>query len=315
MDRGGEAEPIGRWGLAEIERLFALRHCFRAGQFDLNDSVFHYTLVDRIVQAIERGENPLDCWVSEWTLGYPVPRTYQILGHISVALLYFVLGKTVSVLTLFVWARFLLIAFLPLTVYVSARLLMLPISAAVASAALSPLIATNNLYGLEYGSYLWRGNGLFTQAVAMHFLLLTLGFGFRVTYNVTPAFAVYGTINPTWAAEKVDTDTGCGATTVAQANAGCTTRLTVNDRSWVEGDSRYIGTELDLGVTWRFAPNVALDLLGAYLFAGNALNTAECVALGGAGVGTGNPCGTGGTVVRRDANDAYQATARVRLSF
>ena len=159
---------------------FALSGELRAGKFDLNDSVFHYTLVDRIVQAIERGENPLDCWVSEWTLGYPVPRTYQILGHISVALLYFALGKTVSVLTLFVWARFLLIAFLPLTVYVSARLLMLPISAAVASAALSPLIATNNLYGLEYGSYLWRGNGLFTQAVAMHFLLLTLGFGFRV---------------------------------------------------------------------------------------------------------------------------------------
>ncbi len=25
-DRGGEAEPIGRWGLAEIERLFALWH-------------------------------------------------------------------------------------------------------------------------------------------------------------------------------------------------------------------------------------------------------------------------------------------------
>ena len=26
VDRGGEAEPIGRWGLAEIERLFALWH-------------------------------------------------------------------------------------------------------------------------------------------------------------------------------------------------------------------------------------------------------------------------------------------------
>ena len=34
MDRGGEAEPIGRWGLAEIERLFALWHRFRAGEFD-----------------------------------------------------------------------------------------------------------------------------------------------------------------------------------------------------------------------------------------------------------------------------------------
>jgi transposase len=34
VDRGGEAEPIGRWGLAEIERLFGLWHRFRAGEFD-----------------------------------------------------------------------------------------------------------------------------------------------------------------------------------------------------------------------------------------------------------------------------------------
>src|SRR6185312_16251600 len=34
VDRGGEAEPIGRWGLAEIERLFALWHRFRAGDVD-----------------------------------------------------------------------------------------------------------------------------------------------------------------------------------------------------------------------------------------------------------------------------------------
>src|SRR5436305_481584 len=30
VDRGGEAEPIGRWGLDEIDRLFALWHGFRA---------------------------------------------------------------------------------------------------------------------------------------------------------------------------------------------------------------------------------------------------------------------------------------------
>src|SRR5688572_12633238 len=34
VDRGGEAEPVGRWGLMEIERLFALWHCFRAGEID-----------------------------------------------------------------------------------------------------------------------------------------------------------------------------------------------------------------------------------------------------------------------------------------
>src|SRR5262245_8616261 len=105
-----------------------------AGKFDVNDSVLQYTLADRMVQAIERGENQLDFWVSEWTLGYPVPRTYQILGHLILAFLYFVLGKTVPVLTLFIWARYLLVLLLPLSVYVSARLLMLPRSASVASA-------------------------------------------------------------------------------------------------------------------------------------------------------------------------------------
>jgi hypothetical protein len=39
---------------------FALSAELRAGNFDVNDSVLHYTLVDRMVQAIERGENPLD---------------------------------------------------------------------------------------------------------------------------------------------------------------------------------------------------------------------------------------------------------------
>jgi transposase len=33
VDRGGEAEPVGRWGLADIDRLFALWHRFRAGEF------------------------------------------------------------------------------------------------------------------------------------------------------------------------------------------------------------------------------------------------------------------------------------------
>jgi transposase len=34
VDRDGAAAPVGRWGLAEIERLFALRHHFRAREID-----------------------------------------------------------------------------------------------------------------------------------------------------------------------------------------------------------------------------------------------------------------------------------------
>jgi hypothetical protein len=151
-----------------------------AGRFAPNDSVLHYTLTDSVVQSIERGQSPLDFWASEWSLGYAVPRTYQMLGHVAIAFLYFMLGKSVSILTLFTWVRFLAIALLPVSVYVSARRLMLSATAGLAAAALSPLISTNNLYGLEYGSFLWRGNGLFTQAIAMHLLLLAVGYSFQV---------------------------------------------------------------------------------------------------------------------------------------
>jgi transposase len=34
VDRGGAAAPVGRWGLAEIERLFVLWHRFRTGECD-----------------------------------------------------------------------------------------------------------------------------------------------------------------------------------------------------------------------------------------------------------------------------------------
>jgi len=125
-------------------------------------------------------------------------------------------------------------------------------------------------------------------------------FALRATYSITPAWSVYGVVAPTWTAEKVDTDTGCPALTVASSNAGCTARTIVSDRSFVEGDSRYIGTEVNGGMTWRFAPNAALDLAAYYLFAGSALDQTELL---------------NGVPVKRDAKDGYYATARVRLSF
>jgi transposase len=57
VDRGGEAEPIGRWGLAEIERLFALWHRFRAGEFDRPE--LHRRLIPlqaRLGRLLRRGQ-------------------------------------------------------------------------------------------------------------------------------------------------------------------------------------------------------------------------------------------------------------------
>jgi hypothetical protein len=116
------------------------------------------------------------------------------------------------------------------------------------------------------------------------------GFAVRATYSLTPALAFYATVSPTWTAEKVDTDTG-----VAGA-----TRTIISDRSFVKGDSSYIGTETNIGMGWKFAPNASLDMIGAWLAAGGALDTTEL---------------RNGVLEHRDSRDAYAFTTRVRLSF
>ena len=157
---------VGLWPETSISRV------------DLNDNVLHFTLVERIVQAVEHGENPLDCWSPEWSLGYPVLRTYQPLAHAIVAFVYFALGKSAELMTVFVWVRFLSVVLLPLSFFASARLMGLRPLTAAAAAMVTPFISTPYLYGVEYGSFTWAGSGLFPQAVGCHFLLLALGFAF-----------------------------------------------------------------------------------------------------------------------------------------
>ncbi|HEU5202489.1 MAG TPA: hypothetical protein VFT92_06800, partial [Nitrospira sp.] len=122
------------------------------GRVDLNDNVLHFTLIERVVQAVEQGENPLDNWSPEWTLGYPVLRTYQPLAHLLVAAVYFIAAKTVPLMTVFVWFRFLSVVLLPLSFFVAARRMQVGLFGAAATALLAPLVSTNFLYGVEYGS-------------------------------------------------------------------------------------------------------------------------------------------------------------------
>jgi hypothetical protein len=126
-------------------------------------------------------------------------------------------------------------------------------------------------------------------------------FAFRATYSLTPSLSFYGVVSPNWTAEKVDTNSGCPQPlNAANSAVGCANRVAVGDRGFVQGDSSYIGTEINGGFTWRFAPNTAFDLAAYYLAAGGALKTGELL---------------NGVVTKRDQNDGYYATARVRLSF
>ena len=116
------------------------------------------------------------------------------------------------------------------------------------------------------------------------------GFALRATYSLTPALAFYGTVSP-----YVDGRKG-------RHGHGCCRREPYDhhDQSFVKGDSNYIGTEFNLGMGWKFAPNASFDMIGAWLNAGSALDTAEL---------------RNGVVESRSAKDAYAFTTRVRLSF
>jgi hypothetical protein len=143
------------------------------------DNISHWALLQGMVKAAEAGANPLDFWSPEGSFGEAPMRTYQPLAHALVALVYFALGKSVPLMTVFLWVRYLSVVLLPVGFYAAARMLELPPFTALASAAMAPLISTNALYGLDYSSYVASGRGLFPQSVATILMLLAIGAGYR----------------------------------------------------------------------------------------------------------------------------------------
>src|SRR5439155_3246713 len=62
------------------------------GRVTGNDNISHWSLLQGMVRAVENGENPLDFWSPEASLGSPIMRTYQPLAHALVAVIYFALA-------------------------------------------------------------------------------------------------------------------------------------------------------------------------------------------------------------------------------
>jgi hypothetical protein len=105
-------------------------------------------------------------------------------------------------------------------------------------------------------------------------------------YALTPAITLKGLLNFSWTDEEVDTNGALGTTGIISQN---------------RGDDRYLGTEGSVGITWRFAPNITLDLNGAYLWAGDALGHRD-VTLGNSNV-------------VRDPSDVWRFVTRLRYTF
>jgi hypothetical protein len=142
------------------------------GRSAQNDHVLHWMLIQDIAQA----KHPLDVWSPTVAMGEPITRLYQPGAHLIVVGIWRVLYGMVPLMTVFLWVHFLSLVLLPLSFYACARLLRLSESEALGAAMLSWLIS-GDTWGLDIGSYAWAGHGLFPQAVAAHFLLLTVGAG------------------------------------------------------------------------------------------------------------------------------------------
>ena len=140
----------------------------------LNDNAFHYLLVQRANEALTHGENPFDHWMPELELGFPQFFYYQHLPHLAVVFIHRLLLKQVDLFTLFNLIRYILLVCFPITVFWSMRKMGFSTVAGAIAAAFSTLLSSNYGYGLEAGSYVWRGFGMYTQLWAMHLSFITV---------------------------------------------------------------------------------------------------------------------------------------------
>jgi hypothetical protein len=142
--------------------------------YSLNDEVLHLTATQEASLALRQHLNPTDFWLTQIGLGFPLFHYYQHFPHIVLAGLDQVTSSFLPLPRLFDISRYLLLVFFPLSVFWVMRRFDFDYFAAGLSAVIASLLSTNGLYGIEYGSYIWRGYGLYTQLWAMFFLPLAL---------------------------------------------------------------------------------------------------------------------------------------------
>jgi len=122
-------------------------------------------------------------------------------------------------------------------------------------------------------------------------------FGARATYAWTPNLSMTGGVNVHLTHRAVDTD-GVSTSFIPGATAGGGL-LPAYTTGKAAGDTNYMGTELNIGATWRFAPGLVLDSAFGYFIMGDGMNALT------------NPA----YASSRDAKDAYILTSRVRFTF
>ena len=141
---------------------------------DLNDGVLHRVALDCVATSLTQGQNPTDPWLAPFTMGYPLFHYYQPLAYIPPATLHALSFRQLPLTDLFNWTRYLLLSLFPLSIFWSMRRFDFGTLPASLCGLVAPLLATNGLFGFEYGSYVWGGLGMYTQLWGMFLLPIAL---------------------------------------------------------------------------------------------------------------------------------------------
>jgi hypothetical protein len=142
--------------------------------FYVNDAAGHSAIARFAEQRIRAGRNPFDAWYPYLGLGSPFFAQYQSLSHIVTGALRIPFGASV-----FRWINYLLICTWPVTIYVGARLLGLDRWQAATASLFSPLLVNINGYGLEWGSFVWLGSGMWSMLWALWLMPIAIGLAWR----------------------------------------------------------------------------------------------------------------------------------------
>ncbi len=171
----GRLGPAG-WVVALVVALdlAATRHLLRLVTWP-NDLPFHLSMVDWATGRWQAGQIPTDGWYPRLSGGLPQFHLYQSLPHVLTGALGTIIGPERAV-HLVLW---LLVGTWPVAVYVGARALGLSRPGAAGAAVVAPLVRSATGYGFEPFSYLWLGNGLWSQAWGMWTAPLALGWSAR----------------------------------------------------------------------------------------------------------------------------------------
>lgn len=140
-----------------------------------NDLALHDAMVQWAAGRMERGHLPLDGWMPSLSGGLAQFHHYQSLPHVLTAIVGLAIGPQ-RALHLMLW---LAVSTWPITVYLGARALGIDRRPALFAAACAPLLRSVTGYGFEPFSYLWLGNGLWSQAWGMWMAPLAIGWTVR----------------------------------------------------------------------------------------------------------------------------------------